>query len=272
MSIREDELAGLSEEERLALAEEDTAVDVAAPEDGVTGETAEAAPVEDSVGDAIEDPASGAQTDAPAEDDYEEPFVAHYQADPVDGYEAKLAGLDTQFENGEVTLKEYNSQREALLKQQLKAEISAEQKKQADDQKWQWEIERFMEDNATYRQDPILYAALDAAIKALANQAEHASKAGRWFLAEAHRQVQSRFAAPATAPSAPAKTVTKPGSRAADVPRTLSTLPAAADNGAGNDEFSSIENLLNTGKVMEAERLLARLTPEQQARYLEAAG
>jgi hypothetical protein len=264
MGIQDDELAGLSDEERAALSsEDDTGSEDAAEPVEAASEPEPADPAPEPVAeDNAEDPAPSVDAE-----DYDEPFVARYQADPVDGYDEKLGNLDAQFEAGEVTLKEYNAQRESLLKQQLKAEIAAEQRTQAEQQKWQWEIERFMEDNATYRQDPLLYAALDAAIKNLANQPDNSDKTGRWFLNEAHRQVQSRFSTPPAA-----KPAEKTGSKAAEVPRTLSSLPAAAENETGADEFAHIESLISKGKVVEAERLLAKLTPDQQTRYLEAAG
>jgi hypothetical protein len=256
MGIQDEDLAGLSAEERAALEEEDT-TEVAE----VTEDPVDAAPE----AQAAEAPAAAAtevtEDDA---DDYDEPFIAQYQADPVEGYTEKLTELDTLFENGEVTLKDYNAQREALLKQQLKAEIAHEQKSQAASQRWQWEIDRFMEDNSGYQQDPIMYAALDAAIKNLANKPENADKNGRWFLSEAHKAVQSRFGKPAQT-QAPASQ--KPGRN--DVPRTLSTLPAADVNDAGGSEFAHIEALFNKGKVVEAERLLSKMTPDQQSRYLE---
>lgn len=263
MGIQDDELAGLSDEERAALSSED---DTGSEADAETGDVE--TEVETTTTEVVNEEAPiPEESAAPDPEDYDEPFVARYQADPVDGYDEKLGTLDAQFEAGEVTLKEYNAQREALLKQQLKAEIAAEQRTQAEQQKWQWEIERFMEDNATYRQDPLLYAALDAAIKNLANQPDNSDKTGRWFLNEAHRQVQSRFSTPPAA-----KPAEKTGSKAAEVPRTLSSLPAAAENETGGDEFAHIESLISKGKVVEAERLLAKLTPDQQTRYLEAAG
>lgn len=277
MGIKDDELAGLSDAERLALEEdEDTSVDHddvdppgEAPAEQDAPAAAEAPAAEPEPESA---PAEEAKVDEP-EDDYDEPFVAQYKAEPVEGYADKLADLDGRFENGDVTLKEYNTQREALLKQQLKAEIAQEQNAQAAQQKWQWEIERFMEDNASYTTDPILYAALDAAIKALAAKSENGDKAGRWFLSEAHKQVQARFAAPPAAAPAADKPTAKRGDKAADVPRTLSTLPAAdISEAGGSDEFANIEALFNKGKVIEAERLLAKLSPEAQVRYLEAAG
>lgn len=272
MGFHEEELAGLSDEERLALdgADEDGA------EEGAAGDAAEdvpaAAPEESTQGstDVASSDTQESATESEPEEDYEEPFVVRYQADPVEDYEAKLAELDNQFESGDLTLKEYNSQREALLKQQLKAEIAAEQRQQADQQKWHWEIERFMEDNPIYTQDKILYAALDAAVKDLANRPENSERTGRWFLAEAHKLVQKRFSVPAQPATQPQSQPTPAKSVATrDVPRTLSTLPAADMNETSADEFAYIDALINKGKVIEAERALARLTPEQQARYLE---
>lgn len=259
MGMREEDLAGLSDEERLALSEDDDTV-----EEASGAEEESELPEVEATSDEAQEAQAAVEPQPEAEDEYEEPFVARYQADPVEGYSDKLSSLDTQFEDGDITLKEYNTQREQLLKQQLKAEIAEESRQQADQQKWKWEIERFMEDNSSYQQDPILYAALDAAIKSLASKPEYSDKNGRWFLNEAHKQVSSRFGQAAAKPEA------KKSAKQLDVPRTLSTLPAADANETGGDEFSNIEALFNKGKVIEAERLLAKLTPDQQTRYLEA--
>lgn len=261
MGMREEDLAGLSDEERLALSEDDETV-----EEATGAEEESELPEVEATSDEVHETPATVEPQSESEDEYEEPFVARYQADPVEGYSDKLSSLDTQFEDGDITLKEYNTQREQLLKQQLKAEIAEESRQQADQQKWKWEIERFMEDNSTYQQDPIMYAALDAAIKSLAAKPEYSDKNGRWFLNEAHKQVTSRFgqSAPTAKPDA------KKPAKQLDVPRTLSTLPAADTNETGGDEFSNIEALFNKGKVIEAERMLAKLTPDQQTRYLEA--
>lgn len=92
-------------------------------------------------------------------------------------------------------------------------------------------------------------------------------------LAQAHKKVLAEFdlapgSAAAAAPAKPDPAPAKPNkARAPDlsnIPPTLGGLPAAADPGdSGGGEFSHIDNL--TG--MAQEQAIARLTPDQRARY-----
>lgn len=271
MPISDVELAGLSEEERAALA--DAGPEAPAAEESPTAEAAsdDATPSAEQADAADTTAASDNAPPAPEEDE-PAPFVPTYQAQPVADYDAKLADLKSQFEEGDLTMDAYLQARDTLNLQRAKAEIAAEQAQQAAQQHWQWEIDRFMEDNGQYKDDPILYAALDAAIKSLANKSEHADRSGRWFLQEAHRQVQEKFTRPAApAPASTGKAPTSPRATGVNAPPVLSQIPSAGIEDTAADEFSNIDQLFAAGKTMEGERALARLSADQQRRYLEAA-
>jgi hypothetical protein len=100
--------------------------------------------------------------------------------------------------------------------------------------------------------------------------------ASREALAEAQALVLRRFGKPQPAPVAAAVAAAQPA-RAAErmrrpaladrsgLPPTLAGVPAAADAAVGH-EFAHLESL--EGSALE--RALARMTPDQQERYLGA--
>ncbi len=270
----EEELAGLTEAEREELtgADEDeiAALREVAGEDEEDSDDEE---VEESAEDgAVAEGESGEDEEqaVAAEDDDAPQFIHRYEAPPVDGYEAKLQSLDEKFEAGEIALREYNAQRDELRAAQLKAEIAAESAAQEAEQRWKWEIDRFMDDHDQYKKDPILHAALDAAVKNLAADEANTDKTGRWFLREAHKEVSKRFGGEEQGDKPAEKTAEKqsqprgkPDLKA--VPRTLGQVPAAESNDTGG-EFASLDRLDGA----DFEKAFARMTPDQQERYLKA--
>lgn len=127
-----------------------------------------------------------------------------------------------------------------------------------------------------YDADKEKAGALDDWLKRLAEKPETANWTGQQFLQAAHKKVLAEFdiapkaaAAPAAAPAtpAPAVPVVKKG-RAPDlsgIPPTLGSLPAAASPGSGDGgEFAHLSTLSG----IKLEQALARLTADQQDRYL----
>mgnify|MGYP001615622717 CR=1 FL=1 len=207
--------------------------------------------------------------------------------------------LDADFENGDLKHAEYMAKRDELSGQETnvrlhisQAQFAENQNKSTAEQRWEWEQDRFFEDNSIYLQDTLMHAALDASVKLLANAKDDAGKlvnGGKnltWFLNEAHRQVSRRFkleVAPtdkegdgdkdkSKGADAQAQDKGKPKSRAGTkpdlkgIPKTIGNLPAAEDSDAAASEFAAIDKL--TG--MEYEEALAKMTPEQQERYAKA--
>jgi hypothetical protein len=148
--------------------------------------------------------------------------------------------------------------------QNLKAEIAAEQNEQVSAQLWDRQIADFMEDHPEYTTSKIRHVALDSVVKDLGSNPANADKPGRWFLREAHKIVQAEFGGGTQ--DKPAET-SKPVSRKPDlstVPKTLANVPPADNSGEATNEFAKLDKLVG----LEHERELARLSPDQQARYL----
>ena len=303
-AITETELAGLSGAEREAMAgvedaelnamqgpgvqrldtADDDGPDPVAPAvpqavDGAVPEvTPVAAPLEAS---AAEVTAVAAVT--AAQEGVVQEFVPAFAVPAVADFEGKMAALAArevalreQLAAGDLDIAAYDAEKTAIIEgradlrsEQRFASFAAEQNEQNQKARWQWEQSRFFEqDSSTVYKDPILFAALDASIKALAHQPENANKSSSWFLTQADSAVRKLFGglgAPAQAPAAPAK---PPVSLLQNIPATLAAVPAAAlPETGGGDEFAKLERLSG----MDLERQLARMAPDEVTRYLRAA-
>ena len=303
-AITETELAGLSGAEREAMAgvedaelnamqgpgvqRLDTADDdgpdpvLTAVPQAVDGAVPEIAiPVEASAAEVGEVTAVAAV--AAAQEGVVQEFVPAFAVPAVADFEGKMAALAArevalreQLAAGDLDIAAYDAEKTAIIEgradlrsEQRFASFAAEQNEQNQKARWQWEQSRFFEqDSSTVYKDPILFAALDASIKALAHQPENANKSSSWFLTQADSAVRKLFGglgAPAQAPAAPAK---PPVSLLQNIPATLAAVPAAAlPETGGGDEFAKLERLSG----MDLERQLARMAPDEVTRYLRAA-
>lgn len=312
----QEELAGLSDEEREAILEEDTdekaALEEVAGEEGDDpdfgkdvddkgddkgGDGADKGGKEgdDSAAAAV-DKESGKEAAAAADDNGAKPFVPRYQAEAVEGYDAKMNAFGTElnelakkFKAGDIEFDEYTvaqagiqNQRDDLRSKQLKAEIAAEQNEQSSKQEWDVAQDMFFArpENKAY-DNKLLYAALDTAVREIASKPENAGRSSAWILAQADQEVRQHLAIAKPADDkggkggnndkSPAdKGKEKLEGRKPDltkVPTTLGGLPSAdtPDTG-GESEFAYLDKL----DGMELENALTKLTPEQEARYLRA--
>ena len=307
-AITETELAGLSGAEREAMAgvedaelnamqgpgvqRLDTADDdgpdpvlTAVPQavDGAVPELAPvAAPLEASAAE-VGAVAVAVTAVAAAQEGVVQEFVPAFTVPAVADFEGKMAALAArevalreQLAAGDLDIAAYDAEKTAIIEgradlrsEQRFASFAAEQNEQNQKARWQWEQSRFFEqDSSTVYKDPILFAALDASIKALAHQPENANKSSSWFLTQADSAVRKLFGGlgvPAQAPAAPAK---PPVSLLQNIPATLAAVPAAAlPETGGGDEFAKLERLSG----MDLERQLARMAPDEVTRYLRAA-
>jgi hypothetical protein len=114
---------------------------------------------------------------------------------------------------------------------------------------------------------------LDAAVKRFGQAAGlmHPDKPmawrDKWALAEAHKDVATRHGKPFVVKGAAAPAPTAAPRAAPDlgnVPPTLRGAPAAGDANINADEFARIDAMTPA----EAEKAVAMMTPEQEARYL----
>ena len=274
--------------QRLAAADDDgpDPVAPAVPQavDGAVPEvTPVATPVEASAAEVGAAAVAAVAAVTPAQEGVVQEFVPAFTVPAVADFEGKMAALAArevalreQLAAGDLDIAAYDAEKTAIIEgradlrsEQRFASFAAEQNEQNQKARWQWEQSRFFEqDSSTVYKDPILFAALDASIKALAHQPENANKSSSWFLTQADSAVRKLFGglgAPAQAPAAPAK---PPVSLLQNIPATLAAVPAAAlPETGGGDEFAKLERLSG----MDLERQLARMAPDEVTRYLRAA-
>lgn len=298
MKLSDEERQGLSAEEIAAL-EADPSEDEAArggttkvedaadpmPDDGK--DDVEATKVTEAAKSAGEKPAQGADKTGKAAEVVEEttepsereplvvPFNHQAQVDPKAAQE-KLDALEAKFEAGELTRGDYNKQRDAirdvLVTDRVAAQISARSQEQVAKAIWDRAVEDFIDAHKAYK-DPVLQDALDARVKALARDPANDKLSDRQLLQQAHNEVAARFKVeetPATPKDKKTELADKRKPDLSDAPRTLAHVPAAADNDAADNEFAALERLERNDPAA-YERALARMTPDQQERYLRAA-
>lgn len=257
----DEELESLSDAEREAILDgEDDAAD-ASEDDTDPDVDALAAGDDDGV---------DAAPSASEQDDFTPRLVAEPVADAdaqLSAFETRKADLRAKLNEGDIGLDEYTEQHDAISKEERdlerrvwQADETQRQNDQADAQRWKWDQEQFFaaEVNAIYK-DKYVLSALDVAIKDLANDPANASKKGGWFLAEADKMIRERFGAAKSSNN----TAGKPR---VHIPPTLGGMPAAElpETGGGN-EFAHLDKL----DQFALEAALARMTPEQEERYLQ---
>lgn len=282
---RDAELAAMNDEERKAAEEADRK----AAEDAARAK-AEA--------DAKAKADAEKQQRAGETDDEDEPFGVPYKADAPADYEAKLKELDTReqqaterYKANEIEIDEMlrehkavEAERRKLDEQRVKSEIAREHNEQYGQQRWQWEVNRFMKnvqkhEGIDYKGNNSLNVALDAEVRRLANDQANNDKTGEWFLETAHANVKANLgikgkAAPSEDDKAREAREKAERERAAaaaankdKLGKTLAHLPAAGGGELGGEgEFAHLDGLSG----MELENAIARLSPEQQDRYARA--
>jgi hypothetical protein len=265
--ITEGELDGLSEAERAALEGDDG--EGPAPDAEDPPEDATKAPVVE--GEAVADAATDTVTDR------DEPFaVPFHHESAVKGEEAKarMDSLQKRFDDGEIDLPTFLGERDGIMavviRDRVATDISEKSKEQMAEALWKRAIDNFMDDHDGYRKDPVLHRALDAQIKVLAGDPANDQLSDKQLLAKAHQDISSRFKVEDSAPAVadPKKALAeKRRPNLKDVPRTIGSVPAAAENVTADDEFADLDKLAERDSAL-FEQKLAKMTAEQQDRYL----
>lgn len=213
-----------------------------------------------------------------------ETFVPRYKAELPANYNETLAKLSAdeaalkqKFKDGEIEFDEFEEARSIIIEERIrldkaawKAEISQEMNAQTAEQQWESTVNGYLNSVKTeidYLKDVEKAADFDQFVKVLAANPAHQDKSMEWFLQEGHRRVKVLHGIE----SAPVKDdkAGKPNSRKPPLdaaPKNLSQVPGSDGPGDVQDEFSDIDRL--EGEAFEA--ALAKLTPAQRERYLQA--
>jgi len=279
------DLAGLSEEERAAISGDDEGEVVPDSGDDVA------------TGDG-EDPNFGANVPAAQADKVETPvaegdvkpeereFTPSFHIEGPENFKASMESLKAEraaftakFKEGEISVEELlegqaavDEKSNSLREHQFAASLTATLDEQSKAQRWKMEQEDFMDSNKQYVENKILRSALNTAVIDIASREENSKWSGKKVLAEAHKAVQeamgTKSADPVVAAANAANAAVNRKPDLSVVPKTLAGLPAAGIQDTGIDEFAHIDKL----QGVELENALAKLTPDQESRYLRANG
>ena len=275
----DEELEMLSEEEREALtAEEDETPPPPADEEEIR-EEAEPLADDKRVAEGSDQPGEEAEPPPPAEEPKQQAgspgvFVPQLKSDvDVDAVKAEMAELKKQYEDGDLDLDQdaYEEQRDALRDQIKDHEHAIRYNQQMQEQLWQYEQDLFFKQFPEYRENVALRGALKEAFGVLDADEANQGKSGLDLLSEARLMVEQMVRQSEQSPeppSPPKREMRTPEMEKAPPPKTLAFTPPAAENETGRDEFAHLDRLQGP----DLEEALAKMTPEQERRYLRMGG
>lgn len=283
---------GLTDAERAALAEDDGSGDApeavdpeleagqGADDDNKAGEEAAAAAAADPAATAAADEQSNPAATEPDDAEAKQQPAPLLVAPPPEDAQAKLTEIEgkkddllEQFDNGDITAKEYQKQLDALAKEeraieraQDRAELAASMENQRLQNEWVSTCNAFVEANEIYKDNPRLYKALDNEVRELAADPKTANWTGQKFLQEAHKNLKAAFNLPDSAsPNAPIP----PNRPKPDLPPNLARVPAADVQDTNGGRFAVLDRLANTDPIAYEETLNKMPAAERDA-YLAA--
>lgn len=272
---------GLTDEERAALEEDidegdedETSIDDGADSDADAGDDADAgetvaAAADDTVQAAADAAEPAAATSAPI-------LVVDAPADA----DAKLKDIATakdalisQFDDGDITAKEYQQQLDALAKQEREIEraversaLAAEMEQQRLKNEWAATVNAFIEINDVYNPttNPRMYRALDQEVRDVAGSPEAKTMTGAQILAKAHENLAQAFGfeAKKEAPAGKVRRVPKP-----DLPPSLDKVPAAETLDVTSGKYGALDRLASTNPLAYEEALM-KMSDRERDEYL----
>ena len=195
-------------------------------------------------------------------------------AEQIAEIDAKKAALEEQFDSGDITTKEFRKQLDDLNRterdldqQKLKAEISVETRRNT---YFTQVVPTFLAEHKEYAAGSPLHLALDHGVRAL--QAEALANGGDpmdpALLQKAHEQIAANLARVGINLGGPNAKPKAKSTERPEMPPTLANVPASdAEDVTDTGEFAELDRL-STRDTEAYEKALARLTPDQQERYL----
>ncbi len=292
----DDKKAGAVTDQKDGDKTDDKKVDVAAATDGDKDDgAAAAADASASTDDVAADakPSDGDKDDSqPAPPVGVDSFRAQLAARGIpDDYEdqlksvnADIVTLDSTLAEGEIDYaahakqnRELTTKLSELVAMKREAEFVAGNNEVMADQHWNWEVERFVEENEEFK-NPVVYGALRGGLEDLYADEENSGKSYRWFLREAAGKVREAFNMDAEKIPAEEGKKDEEVKRVEQIqkehkdkpqdppPKTLADIPAASTEEESTDEFAQIDKL----EGMDMEAALSKLSKEKAAQYLDS--
>lgn len=184
-----------------------------------------------------------------------------------EAHAAAQAALTAKFEAGDVTTPQFIIENEKLTRAKIAADMAASSSVQDEQATWQARQDAFFNapGNAIIRDDTRVWNAMQAQLEAMYIDPKYKDYSDMQYLNEAGREIRKLFGIEVAVAASVAVAPAPPGSALSSVPlpKTLGDVPAAAENTDGG-EFAHMDKL----DGMEYETAVARMTPEQRARFL----
>ena len=272
---------GLTDEERAALEEDldegdedETSIDDGADSDADAGDDAAAG---ETVAAAADDTVQAAADAAEPAAATSSPILV---VDAPTDADAKLKDIATakdaliaQFDDGDITAKEYQQQLDALAKQEREIEraversaLAAEMEQQRLKNEWAATVNAFIEINDVYNPttNPRMYRALDQEVRDVAGSPEAKTMTGAQILAKAHENLAQAFGfeAKKEAPAGKVRRVPKP-----DLPPSLDKVPAAETLDVTSGKYGALDRLASTNPLAYEEALM-KMSDRERDEYL----
>ena len=283
-NFSDDDLAGLSEEERLAVTEgrDEEETPPIEQEETPPIEQEETPPIEQEEAPPIE------QEGSPKAQSHTQPFVPqfNFQADydaakfneAIAELDGNIAKVRADYQDGEIgeadhfqRLSELMGKKNELTTQKAIADYSQQMaqqfNQQSQQQLWQYEQKIFFDQYPLYKTDLVSKSALQGVFADLEAREDSANKTGLELLHEARQIVeQSRFGGQQQEPrQQPVQTSAKvPAMQKNPPPQTLAFTPQADRNSVEKDDFAHLDNM----DGIELERALSKMSGDQAERYL----
>lgn len=179
--------------------------------------------------------------------------------------------LLNQFDDGDITAREYQKKLDELSKQERnieldlrEAQLAAKLETQRAQNDWIATCNAFVESNPVYKDNQRLYRALDQEVRDLANKPETANWSGQKFLEEAHKELAKAFNLPAATSNV--KTPKRPTD---NLPPNLAKVPAADTQDMDGGQYAVLDRLANSDPLA-YEEALAKMPQAQRDAYMAA--
>lgn len=185
----------------------------------------------------------------------------------------KKDALATLFDDGELAAKDYQTQLDALNREEREIERAVERAEIANTMRVQQARNQFLADvedftkDTPYKQSAAAWTALDAAVKMIGQQAESATLTGKQILAKAHAEVMKDPVFAAAFSKAPAKPAgNKPATD--NLPPNLGRMPAAELTDTEGNRFAALDRLRETNPI-EYEKQVGKLNAADLEAFLK---
>jgi hypothetical protein len=269
----EEELLGLSEEERKAVLEPDDDEPVVEDVDDNADDTDDDPEVEEKDG-RDDEPEVTEEDDHKEVEEKPEPEVEKPKAEKVieklvvklpdelaESFSTQLTDLQKKYDDGEIELSDLLNQRDKINRAIYNAEVEATEQANAKSA-WESAQDVFLADNPIYTQDKARLIDFDLCVKAIGNKGDF--NTFEEALTKAKKMEEAMNGK--VEPEVKKEEEVKPKKAKSPRPKVpaLSELPASKANDDGG-EFASLDSL--TG--IDYENALAKLTPAQLDRYLK---